>query len=398
MYKYRLGNPIVINFMISTKQFPFPPTSRITSFHPKRKFPRKSGLSDAVKTTSVGCEGIVQNRIASGNFLRLRRREKIILKRAIGHVGVNQTGTNEKCAGKPVNEPGKKATPDTALYVFHFQSGDRHAVHCWRKRTDWPRAEKWHFTCPLCDRGKEILPSASGCPTSRAWRSCRKLSGRDLFDFEKTLGCCVTPAEFTPGKSVAYHALTYGYILAHYWKSDRPGFARSSGQYFKKPSAKVFNYGINAANREPAVNSFTACQCLFWWTFSVKKRRGKMGGIYRNQQWPALLATKIPRQPGSHRRWNVHFFSDAFRPRHFRRQAHLPVRNVDAAVAPAWPQFRPHHLPAHALQQGMMLAATLRPLRPPDQGTSATGASSILFAGHPKREISVALLTSGKPF
>lgn len=190
---------------------PYPP-EEVTTISERELEPQAGGVDrEAIDAIWSSVETLYKTRIHPAIALCIRRNGRIIVDRAIGHAHGNSPGT-------PPTVPRELATPDhlynlfsgsksiTAMLIHYLD--DHGLLH-----VDDPVVE---FIPEFGQGGKEtitirhLLSHRAGIPTTQGTTDLSLLDDRakirQLY--------CEAQAESVPGMKLAYHAITAGFVLA----------------------------------------------------------------------------------------------------------------------------------------------------------------------------------------
>jgi CubicO group peptidase (beta-lactamase class C family) len=237
----------------------FPP-EQVTSRHAEVEVdPREVGLTkDDVEAIWSSIVRLYRTGLHPGIGFCLRRRGKIVLERAIGHVSGNAPADPADAPKVPVRYDSLfnlfSASKAVTAMMVHLLD-ERHLVHL-----DDPVAE---YVPEFGQNGKEaitlrqLLTHRAGIPTVPGVRIDRELLG----DSERILAMLYEAKPLSvPGRRLAYHALTSGFVLGEVVKrvTGRDIRAYLRDEVLTPLGFKTFDYGI-AADRvdEVAKNAFT---------------------------------------------------------------------------------------------------------------------------------------------
>lgn len=187
------------------------PVEEVTTRSEREVPPAEGGLDqEAIDAIWKSVEMLYRTGIHPAIALTVRRKGKIVLDRAIGHARGNSPGA-------PESAPKTLATPDT---LFNFYSGSKAITAMLIHHLD--DQGKLHvddrvteFIPEFAQGGKEditirhLLSHRAGIPTTGGVTELDMLS--DPNEIRRLY--CEAEAESIPGRKLAYHAVTAGFIL-----------------------------------------------------------------------------------------------------------------------------------------------------------------------------------------
>lgn len=242
------------------------PPAEVTTRNAAAEVPPASvGLDDAVVSEIWrAVEALYETGLHPAVALCLRRRGKVVIDRAIGHAAGN-------APDDPRGAPKTPATPETLFCLFSASKAvTAMLVHLLDER------RSIHLDDPVADyipgfeaNGKSwitirhVLTHRAGVPTITGGRVDLEL----LADWERIIARLVAARPtWRPGRRLAYHALTGGWILGEIVRRvtglDVRAFLRR--EVLDPLGFRSFGYGVPAAEHaRVARNAFTGPPVLF---------------------------------------------------------------------------------------------------------------------------------------
>lgn len=379
--------------------------------------PARVGLdAGAVERIWSTVEQLYRSGTQPGVALVVRRRSQVVLERAIGHLrGAPMVGARRAAEPVPLRHDSpfcifsvSKAV--TAMLVHLLD--DRGLLH-----VDDPVAE---YIPEFAAHGKErtsirhVLTHRAGIPSVAGDNSPDLLVDWDhLID----LLCDTRPAS-VPGRRLAYHAVTGGYVLG---EIVRRVTGSSISEVLERELARPlgfrwFRYGVPAADiARVAENAFTGSEIPAPLAYLVKRALGvTFEEAVQISNDPRYLTTVVPSGNVVASAYEVATFFDLLR-----QGGTLAASDLRGARAPGGQVtiFSPRTV-RRALTESSYLELDLTLALPVRYGLGLMLGGDLLSPfgprtpsafGHlgfinvvgwadPERELSVALLTSGKPF
>jgi CubicO group peptidase (beta-lactamase class C family) len=242
----------------------FPPSEVTTTNHRAEDDPRAAGLE--VKDLAAMWDAVValyETGLHPAIALCLRRRGVVLIDRAIGHLRGNAPGDRED-AERPLALPGSlfnlfSASKAVTAMVGHLLD-ERGLVHL-----DDPVCE---YIPEFGQKGKEwvtirhVLTHRAGIPAVKGATVDVSL----LADRKRILAllCDAEPAS-VPGRRLAYHAITGGYVLGEIIErvTGQPLREVLEGAISRPLGLAHFTYGVEPARlSEVAENAFTGLPAM----------------------------------------------------------------------------------------------------------------------------------------
>ncbi len=362
------------------------------------------GLPDAVpERIWQAVEALYRSRAYPGIALALRHRGELVLNRSIGHARGN--GPNDRRRGDR-----QLLTPDTPVCLFSASKAvTAMLVHKLAEEglveLDAPVAE---YVPEFAAHGKQfitvgdVLAHRGGIPTIRQ----KKPDPSILWDWDRCVQTlCETPARRDAGVTQAYHAVTGGFILGEVMR-------RVTGEELntildervRQPMGmRYFRYGLAREDQpDAALNYFTGLRESFPLSVVVKRA---LGGSFRTvcevSNSREFMDAVIPAgNIYATAREACDFFQCLLNGGRFGRRRLFERTTVARAIREASPrQFDRTLLVPLRASEGFMLGDRPFGLYGPDTYDSFghLGFINIFCWADPVRDLSVSLLTTGKP-
>ena len=249
---------------------------RVTSYKPEDEVdPVDAGMSKrGVESIWSAVEDLYRTGIHPAISFCLRRRGKIVLKRAIGHARGNGPGDGPDIEKIP-------ATPDTPICLFSASKAvTAMLIHLLVERGKINMMDPVSYYIPeFVSYGKEditiyhILSHRGGIHSLP-----RNIDPEIVFDhdaFTKLL--CESKHVSQGGRRMAYHAITGGFILGEIVRRVTGKDIRELlVETLKKPLGfRYFNYGISDEDsNKVAVNYYTGWPVIFPFSIHIKRALG----------------------------------------------------------------------------------------------------------------------------
>ncbi len=336
--------------------------------------------------------------------LCLRRRGQVVIDRAIGHARGNAPGDRPETPKEP-------ATPDTLYCLFSASKMiTAMLVHLMDQRRllhiDDPVA---HYIPEFARHGKEwvtirhVLTHRAGIPTIT-----RDLADIDLLeDPDRILSLiCDTKPTWRPGRRLAYHALTGGYVLAGIIErvagkpvrqvlQDEIAAPLGLADFdFGVPEEKLQRVAENALTGPPLLPPATQ---LLRRALGVDFRDAVSGSNDRRFQTAVVPAGNVYTTPAQATRFMQMLLSggeldnvEIFEPRTIRRAvAEQSYLEMDFTLG----------VPVR-YGMGFMLGSEYVSVygRRTEHAFGHLGFTNVVLMADPERDITVSLMTTGKPF
>jgi CubicO group peptidase (beta-lactamase class C family) len=207
--------------------------------------------------------------------LCIRRRGKIVIERAIGHLRGNAPEDGPSAPKLPIRYDSLfnlfSASKAVTAMMVHMLD-ERRLVHLDDTVADYIPEFACHGKDSITLR--QVLTHRAGIPTVKGTQLDRELLG----NYEKIMAvlCNARPLS-VPGRRLAYHALTGGYVLGEVVKRVT---GRDIRQYLHDEvlaplGFSTFNFGIERARvNEVAVNAFTGIPAMPPQSWFLKRALG----------------------------------------------------------------------------------------------------------------------------
>lgn len=269
----------------------------VTSYKPEDEVnPADAGMSKrGVESIWSAVEDLYRTGIHPAISFCLRRRGKIVLKRAIGHARGNGPGDGPDIEKIPV-------TPNTPICLFSASKVvTAMLIHLLVERGEINFMDPVnHYIPEFISYGKEnitiyhILTHHGGI-----YRLPRNVNPEIVFDhnaFTKLL--CESKHVSQGGQRMAYHAITGGFILGEIVRRVTGKDIRELLiETLKKPLGfRYFNYGTSDEDyNKVAVNYFTGCPVIFPFSLHIERALGtSWKDIVRISDDPRFMKEIIP--------------------------------------------------------------------------------------------------------
>ena len=378
---------------------------RVTSRSPREVDPREAELSrDDVEAMWRAIVRLYRGGLHPAIAVCVRRRGRIVLERAIGHLRGNAPGAPRDAPKIPIRYDSLfdffSASKAVTSMVAHLLE-QRGALHL-----DDAVAE---YVPEFAANGKEritlrqVLTHRSGIPTVRAQPTDLAL----LADWDRIVRIlCNEKPVLPPGRRLAYHALTGGYVIGEVVKRvsgvDVRAFLRR--EILDPLGFETFDYGVAPARvHEVAENATTGLPAMPPQSWLLERSLGvSLDEATTLSNDPRFLTAIVPSG-------NVigtaeeasRFFELLLRGGELDGVRIFDPRTVRRAVAEqSWLEVDSFLGLPIRYGTGFMLGTPLVSLYGPrsSRAYGHIGFTNVIAWADPDRDVSVGLMTSGKPF
>ena len=378
--------------------------SSVTTYDPSQEVdPESVGISQkGANTIWSNIENLYRTGVYPAITFCLRRRGEIVFNRAIGHARGNGPGD-------ALHTPKLLAQPNTPICIFSSsKAATAMLVHKLVEQGKINLLDPVSHYIPEFAANKkdritifQVLAHRSAIPKIPEGVSVETLADPDAVVHI----LCETSTTLREGREQAYHAVTGGYIVGELIKRvTGSGIQDYWRQHVKEPMAmRFFDYGIEAEDWDKiALNYMTGPKIIFPINRYAQHLLGmNLGRIVELSNERQFYESPIPAANMTATAEEVSRFFQMIldQGKWDGRQIFDPLTIHRATLEVSEAKFDKSFLIPMRYSAGLMLGGSPIGIYGPDtdQAYGHIGLSNILNWADPQRDISVALLTTGKP-